>query len=73
MSRAAASQIDGYIYLTAFGCGPDSFIVQLTKKYIRDMSAKPFMEISLDEHTSAAGLDTRLEAFADMLGDRVRV
>ncbi|MGI6746490.1 MAG: acyl-CoA dehydratase activase-related protein [Acutalibacteraceae bacterium] len=73
VSEAAASQIDGYIYLTAFGCGPDSFIVPLTKKYIRDMSAKPFMEISLDEHTSAAGLDTRLEAFADMLGDRVRV
>ncbi len=65
--------VDGYIYLTAFGCGPDSFIVPLTKKYINHKSSKPFMEISLDEHTCAAGLDTRLEAFADMLKERVRV
>lgn len=73
LSESQAGEIDGYIYLSAFGCGPDSFIVPLTKKYIRDMSGKPFMEISFDEHTAGVGLDTRLEAFADMLKERVFV
>jgi|LSQX01.3.fsa_nt_gb predicted nucleotide-binding protein (sugar kinase/HSP70/actin superfamily) len=68
-----ADEIDGYIYLSAFGCGPDSFIVPLTKKYVGILSGKPFMEISLDEHTAATGLDTRLEAFIDMIKDRVTV
>lgn len=67
------NEIDGYIYLSAFGCGPDSFIVPLTKKYTGVLGKKPFMEISLDEHTTATGLDTRLEAFIDMIKDRVTV
>ncbi len=65
--------VDGYVYLTAFGCGPDSFIVPLTKKYIRETDNKPFLVITLDGHTASAGLDTRLEAFADMLDQKVRV
>lgn len=73
LSESQPEEIDGYICLTAFGCGPDSFIVPLTKKYVRNTSGKPFMEISLDEHTSGTGLDTRLEAFADMIKDRVSV
>lgn len=73
LSESQTVETDGYIYITAFGCGPDSFIAPLTKKYIRDMSGKPFMEISFDEHTAGSGLDTRLEAFADMLKERVSV
>ncbi len=71
--EAKTDEIDGYIYLSAFGCGPDSFIVPLTKKYTSVLSGKPFMEISLDEHTAATGLDTRLEAFIDMIKDRVTI
>ena len=69
----AENAADAYIYLTAFGCGPDSFIVPLTKKYIRETDGKPFLEISLDGHSAAAGLDTRLEAFADMLQERTYI
>ncbi len=70
---AEKNAVDGYICLTAFGCGPDSFIVPLTKRYIRETDNKPFLEITLDGHTASAGLDTRLEAFADILKEKVFV
>jgi len=58
--------IDGVIHATAFGCGPDAFI----GKYLELDSAeyeKPFMTIRVDEHTGENHLQTRLEAFVDML------
>jgi len=73
LSENEQNEYDGCIYLTSFGCGPDSFIVPLTKKHLMNTCRKPFMEISFDEHTSTTGLDTRLEAFADMLKERITV
>lgn len=59
--------IDGIIYLTCFGCGPDSLIGEIIERKIKE---KPFMLITVDEHTGEAGLITRLEAFCDMLKRR---
>lgn len=59
--------IDGIIYLACFGCGPDSMIGDLIE---RKITGKPFMMITIDEHTGEAGLLTRLEAFCDMLRRR---
>ncbi|MGM0367032.1 MAG: acyl-CoA dehydratase activase [Actinomycetota bacterium] len=50
-------------YLTNFGCGPDSFILQY---FEREMN-KPFLKIEIDEHTGGAGVVTRCEAFVDSL------
>ncbi len=50
-------------YLTNFGCGPDSFILQY---FEREMD-KPFLKIEIDEHTGGAGVVTRCEAFIDSL------
>ena len=52
------------IYITNFGCGPDSFIQHFFKDRMR---GKPYLEIEIDEHSSDVGAITRLEAFLDSL------
>ncbi|HOP07394.1 MAG TPA: acyl-CoA dehydratase activase [candidate division Zixibacteria bacterium] len=52
------------VYITSFGCGPDSFI---THFFRREMAGKPYLQLELDEHSADAGLITRCEAFADSL------
>ena len=52
------------VYLSAFGCGPDSFI---THFFRRQMSGKPYLQLELDEHSADAGAITRVEAFLDSL------
>lgn len=59
--------IDGIIYLTAFGCGIDSFLGELVERDVRKVGNIPFMFINIDEHTGEAGMLTRLEAFIDMI------
>lgn len=58
--------VDGIIHITAFGCGPDFVvdkIMELEAKHLK----MPYLTITLDEHTGQEGLNTRLEAFVDML------
>ena len=51
-------------YITNFSCGPDSFVVT----YFRDiMGRKPSLTLELDSHTADAGLETRVEAFLDIV------
>ncbi|MGA2106070.1 MAG: acyl-CoA dehydratase activase [Syntrophorhabdales bacterium] len=52
------------VYVTNFGCGPDSFITHFFKKI---MDGKPFLQLEIDEHSGDAGLITRLEAFLDSI------
>jgi len=53
------------VYLTNFGCGPDSFIHHLFSDLMGD---KPFLTLETDEHAADAGMVTRCEAFLDSLG-----
>jgi predicted CoA-substrate-specific enzyme activase len=55
------------LYISNFGCGPDSFIIHFFKNLL---GAKPFLEIEIDEHSSDVGAVTRLEAFLDSLAAR---
>ncbi len=51
-------------FITNFSCGPDSFIIG----YFRDiMGRKPSLTLELDNHTADAGLETRIEAFLDIV------
>lgn len=59
--------IDGIICLMAFGCGIDSFVCDLIERKIRKQSEIPFIVLNIDEHSGEAGMDTRLEAFIDMI------
>jgi predicted nucleotide-binding protein (sugar kinase/HSP70/actin superfamily) len=57
---------DGIVHLYPFTCMPEiisrSIFPQISKEY--DM---PVMSLVLDEHTGEAGVQTRLEAFIDLL------
>lgn len=59
-------QVDGLIHMTAFGCGPDSMIGKMMELESNNYN-KPFMTIRVDEHTGESHLQTRVEAFADMI------
>ncbi|MEK7852097.1 MAG: acyl-CoA dehydratase activase, partial [Deltaproteobacteria bacterium] len=52
------------IYITNFGCGPDSFI---TRYFEEEMKGKPFLQLEVDEHSADAGAITRCEAFVESL------
>ncbi|MBR1616823.1 hypothetical protein IJ670_01590 [bacterium] len=59
-------KIDGIITLTAFGCGPDSLMIEDIKRKSK-LFNKPLLNLTIDEHTGEAGFITRIEAFCDML------
>lgn len=59
--------IDGIIHVTAFGCGPDAMTNKLVELEAKQQGKIPFMSITIDEHTGDAGVDTRVEAFVDLL------
>ncbi|MFC2002617.1 acyl-CoA dehydratase activase-related protein [Chloroflexota bacterium] len=66
------SGVDGVIGIMAFGCGPDSVMMDMVRREAARMRATPFMSLTLEEHTAEAGLITRLEAFLDMIPRRKR-
>lgn len=61
--------IDGVIYLSCFGCGTDSMVQDFLARNARKQH-KPYMVVTLDEHSGEAGLVTRLEAFLDLIERR---
>ena len=51
-------------YISNFSCGPDSFLLN----YFRSLNgSKPSLTLELDSHTADAGLNTRIEAFLDVV------
>ena len=60
------NKIDGIITLTAFGCGPDSLMVERITRQSKYFN-KPLLNLTIDEQTGEAGFITRIEAFVDML------
>ncbi|MGD9581700.1 MAG: acyl-CoA dehydratase activase-related protein, partial [Vampirovibrionia bacterium] len=55
-------------FITNFSCGPDSFIVNYFRQ---QMGNKPSLTLELDSHTADAGVNTRIEAYLDII-DRYR-
>jgi predicted CoA-substrate-specific enzyme activase len=51
-------------YITNFSCAPDSFILHYLKWA---MGQKPYLILELDSHSADAGVDTRVEAFLDII------
>lgn len=60
------TEIDGLIHVTAFGCGPDSLLGKLLE-LDASIYKKPFMTVRVDEHSGENHLQTRIEAFVDMI------
>mgnify|MGYP001611744999 CR=1 FL=1 len=63
---------DGVIGIMAFGCGPDSLMMDTVRRHAARLKTAPFMCLTLEEHTAEAGVVTRLEAFTDMLHRKKR-
>lgn len=51
-------------YISNFSCAPDSFMLHYVKWI---MGTKPFLILELDSHSADAGIDTRVEAFLDII------
>lgn len=64
INLADNKKVDGIIYVSSFACGIDSIVIELIKDRLREF---PFLVLKVDEHTGEVGMDTRIEAFADML------
>lgn len=62
----AKTAVDGIIHITAFGCGPDA-MVDKTLELEAKRAQLPFLSLVIDEHTGEGGVQTRVEAFVDML------
>jgi len=67
--RYAKTGFDGVVQLAPFSCIPEivakSLVPQLSKDY-----GIPVLTLFIDEHTGSAGVQTRLEAFVDMMEQR---
>ncbi|MGD9567870.1 MAG: acyl-CoA dehydratase activase-related protein [Sedimentibacter sp.] len=69
VNAAKENKFDGIIYISSFNCGTDSIIIELIKDKIGSF---PFLTLKVDEHTGEAGIETRIEAFTDMLERRIQ-
>jgi len=50
--------------ISNFSCAPDSFMLHFIRWF---MGLKPYLVLELDSHTADAGVDTRIEAFLDII------
>ena len=64
--------IHGIIMVSSFGCGPDSLLNEYVEHHILKNSNKPYIILTLDEHTGSAGIITRMEAFLDLMDWRLK-
>lgn len=62
----ALKGFDGVIHMLPFPCMPESTVAPVLDDIHRDYSI-PVMRLIFDVHSGEAGLDTRLEAFVDIL------
>lgn len=56
--------VDGIALLTAFPCGPDSLVNEIIVRRTKD---KPIISLVVDGLAGHAGLETRIESFADII------
>jgi predicted nucleotide-binding protein (sugar kinase/HSP70/actin superfamily) len=58
-------EIRGIVNLASFGCGQDSFNFEMIQNTIKGKI--PILSLIFDEHLSAIGFSTRIEAFLEMV------
>jgi predicted nucleotide-binding protein (sugar kinase/HSP70/actin superfamily) len=66
MLNGESYQVDGFIQVTPFACGPEAIVGDLLERRIRE-AKKPILKLYFDELSGEAGIMTRLEAFLDLL------
>ena len=64
--RYAEAGYDGIVHIKSAGCTPEIDVMPVLQRLSRDYHV-PVLFLTFDTQTSDAGLDTRLEAFYDMI------
>ena len=64
--KYAQEGFDGIVHLKSSGCTPEVDCMPVLQRISRDTGV-PVLYLSYDSQTSDTGLDTRLEAFYDMI------
>ena len=64
--KSAISGCDGIIHLKSFGCTPEISAMSILPKISEDYNI-PIMYLSFDAEDNEVGIDTRIEAFYDMI------
>ena len=67
--RYAEQGFDGIIHMKSTGCTPEIDVMPALQRVSNDYNV-PILYLSYDSQTSDTGLDTRLEAFYDMIAMR---
>lgn len=57
-------KVDGIVLITTYPCGPDSMCNEMIVRTYKDI---PIITLTIDAQDATAGIETRLEAFYDML------
>lgn len=52
------------VYITNFSCAPDSMLLNTFRQIMKD---KPALVLELDSHSADAGINTRIDAFIDII------
>lgn len=66
---AKQDYVDGIIFLLSFPCGPESLTEAITRNKLKGKTP-PMMTLVIDALTSDTGMETRIEAFTEMIGDK---
>jgi len=66
MIDSIKEDMDGVVHLLPFGCMPEVTVRPILQD-LHQKSGLPFLSLSLDEEVGEAGIQTRLEAFVDVL------
>ena len=62
----SAEEVDGFIQIAPFACGPEAIVGDMLERRIKAAN-KPYLKIFYEEHSGEAGIITRLEAFIDLI------
>lgn len=57
-------------YISNFSCGPDSLIITTFREI---MGTKPNLTLELDSHSADAGINTRIDAFLDIVQNYIAI
>lgn len=61
----AKKRVDGLIFLVSFGCGPDSLLIELAIRKLKDRI--PILSLIFDEGRAETNMITRLETFIEII------
>ncbi len=57
-------RVDGIVLLSAYPCGPDSLVNDMLVRKVKEI---PMLSLTLDAQSGAAGMETRVESFMDII------